>query len=711
MHANTDYHILLIERDSRDAETIRAALTEAKGRAFSVESVQQLSAGIERLDTEQIDAVLLDLFLPDCEGLHTFEQVWQAAPDVPILIVCDPGDESLAMQAVERGAYDYLLKTHLNNHSLPHTLRSMIERTASAEALFVEQERADVTLNSIGDAVLSTDIAGRVTYLNVVAESMTGWSRQDAAGRTLAEVFRIIDGGTREPAPNPMARAVREDRTVGLTPNCVLIRRDGYEAPIEDSAAPIHDRRGRVTGAVIVFHDVSVARSMSLQLSHLAHHDALTNLPNRLVLNDRLAGAVALARRHRRQLAALFVDVDRFKHINDSLGHAVGDQLLRSVAERLTMCVRSSDTVSRQGGDEFVVVLSEIEQASHAVVIAKKLLGAVGEPHRIAGHELLITASIGVSVYPDDGQDAETLLRAADIAMYHAKERGRGRYEFFQADMNVRAIERQSLEYGLRRALDREEFVLHYQPKMNLESGALSGAEALLRWQHPDRGLLMPAQFVTIAEDSGLIVPIGQWALHEACRQAQAWQDAGLGPVPVAVNVSAVEFRNTGFLRDVRGILEQTRLEPRYLELELTESVLMADRTAMVSVLLGLKALGVQLALDDFGTGYSSLSYLKELPIDALKVDGSFVRGITDAVQGAPIVLAIISMGKSFNVRVIAEGIETVEQLDFLRAQHCGEGQGYYFGRPLSADQFLALLAPSPGGPLRTLRRQASVNS
>jgi diguanylate cyclase (GGDEF)-like protein/PAS domain S-box-containing protein len=693
MEMNMDHRILLISRDSADAETIRAALAEARGWAFSVEWVRQLSAGVERLNKGQIDAVLLDLFLPDCQGLETFEQLWPAAPDVPILIVCDQGDESLAMQAVERGAQDYLLKTHLDSDALRHALRSVIERKGAADALFVEKERAEVTLNSIGDAVLSTDIAGHVTYLNVAAESMTGWTRQDAGGRPLAEVFHIIDSETREPAPNPMAQAVQENKAVGLTTNCVLIRRDGHEVAIEDSAAPIHDRRGRVTGAVVVFHDVSRARAMSLQMSHLAHHDALTDLPNRVLLNDRLAGAIALGRRYRRQLAVMFLDVDRFKHINDSLGHEVGDQLLRSVAEQLTMCVRSSDTVSRQGGDEFVVVLSEMEHASNAVVSADKILAAVAEPHRVAGYELHITASIGVSVYPDDGPDAETLLRNADVAMYHAKERGRGRYQFFQPDMNVRAVERQSLERGLRRALDRHEFILYYQPKMDLESGAIIGAEALIRWRHPDRGLLLPTQFVPIAEDSGLIVPIGQWVLREACRQAQAWHDAGLRPMPVAVNVSAVEFRSTGFLDGVRGILEQTGLESRYLELELTESVLIADRDSTVSVLRGLKALGVQLALDDFGTGYSSLSYLNEFPIDALKVDGSFVRGITHDLHGAPIVRAVISMGKSLNQRVIAEGIETAEQLAFLRTQRCGEGQGYYFSRPLAAEQFTKLLA------------------
>jgi diguanylate cyclase (GGDEF)-like protein/PAS domain S-box-containing protein len=697
MDTNEEYRILLIEPDAAEADATQAALAETKGRAFSVEWVRDLSAGVARLNTGQIDAVLLDLFLSDCQGLATFEQLRQGAPQAPILIICDLGDESLAMEAVERGAQDYLLKTHCDSFHLGHALRNMIERTAVTEALFIEKERAEVTLNSIGDAVISTDMTEHITYLNVVAETLTGWSRQEAAGRPFAEVFHIIDGTTRERARNPMTLAVQENRTVGLTANCVLIRRDAYEMAIEDSAAPIHDRRGLVTGAVIVFHDVSVARARLLEMAHQAYHDALTDLPNRLLLNDRLDRTIEIARRHKRRLAVLFMDVDRFKRINDSLGHQVGDQLLRSVAEQLTGCVRSSDTVSRQGGDEFVILLSEIEQASDAIVSVRKILEAIAEPHDIAGHEIHITASIGVSLYPDDGHDAETLLKNSDGAMYDAKERGPGRFQFFQADMNLRAVEWQSLDHGLRRALDRDEFILHYQPKIDLETGVMVGAEALIRWRHPNRGLLPPMQFVPIAEDSGLIVPIGQWVLREACRQARAWQDAGLRLIPVAVNVSAVEFRNPGFLDAVRLNLEETRLEPRYLELELTESVLMAHAESTISLLRGLKDLGVQLALDDFGTGYSSLSYLKEFPIDALKVDESFVRGISDDLRGAPIVLAIISMGRSLHHRVIAEGVETAEQFAFLQAQRCSEGQGFYFSRPLAAEQFAKLLVTSEG--------------
>jgi EAL domain-containing protein (putative c-di-GMP-specific phosphodiesterase class I) len=342
-----------------------------------------------------------------------------------------------------------------------------------------------------------------------------------------------------------------------------------------------------------------------------------------------------------------------------------------------------------------VVVLPEIEHATDAAVIADKLLAATAEAHHIGGHEIHVTASIGISVYPDDGTDAMTLLKHADIAMYHAKEDGRGRHQFFQPDMKVRVIERQSIEHGLRRALALHEFVLHYQPRIHLHTGEVMGVEALIRWKHPDRGLLPPTDFVSIAEDCGLIVPIGQWVLDEACRQSRRWQDLGLRPTPVAVNVSAMEFRGVEFLDSVRRTLERTRLSPRHLQLEMTESVLMAHGDSTVRMLRELKRLGVELALDDFGTGYSSLGYLKDFPIDALHVDGSFVREITDDLHGPPIVRAIISMAKSLNQRIVAEGIETADQLSFLRAQDCSEGQGYYFGPPLPAGQATEVIAAS----------------
>jgi diguanylate cyclase (GGDEF)-like protein/PAS domain S-box-containing protein len=683
--------ILLIENDPAAADKIRAALAAGGSGSFDVEWVRQLSEGLERLSKRGIDAVLLELSLPDSRGMETFDKLFAAAPDIPILVLGN-GNEALAKEAVGRGAQDYLLAGHLDSYSLPRALRNAIERKAVEDALYVEKERAQVTLNSIGDAVLCTDISGNVTYLNLVAEAMTGWHREEATGKPLAEVFRIIDGATRKAAQDPMEMAVEQNRTVGLTVNCVLIRRDGLESAIEDSAAPIHDRTGRVTGAVIVFHDVSAARAMSVQMTHSAQHDVVTNLPNRLLLSDRITQAITLARRQHRPLAMIFLDLDRFKYINDSLGHAIGDELLQSVSRRLLASVRASDTVSRLGGDEFVVLLSEITHPVDAATSANKILHSVSVAHSIGGQELHIDGSIGISVYPEDGEDAETLIKNADTAMYHAKEKGRNNFQFFKAEMNLKAVERQSLEGSLRRALERKEFLLHYQPKVNLDTGEITGVEALIRWQQPDRGLVTPAQFVPIAEDCGLIIQIGHWVLREACRQAREWQDAGLPFKRVSINVSAVEFRDKSFVESVRAILAETGLEAQCLDLELTEGVLMEDAESTAAVLQELKTMGVHLVVDDFGTGYSSLSYLQQFPIDVLKIDQSFVHRITGDPDDSPIVRAIIDMGKNLKQGVIAEGIETPEQLAFLQAHHCAEGQGYLFSQPLAAAQFAHLL-------------------
>jgi len=687
--------ILLLQDNASKAAIVQEMLVQSSDGPFVVEWIKSSAAGLERLRDQTRDgiaAVLIDLLPSNGQALETFNQIFQAAPHIPILVLSNPKHEDTAKQAVQRGAQDYLLDNRLDSYSLSKALRNMIERTANAEALFIEKERAQVTLNSIGDAVISSDVAGNVTYLNQVAEAMAGWPSVEAIGRSFSEVFRIVDSTNPERKVNPMKIAMQQNKTVTLSGNCVLIRRDGLESAIEDSAAPIHDRRGRVTGAVMVFHDVTQTRAMSQRMSYLAHHDYLTDLPNRLLMNDRLDQAMAAARRRQQQLAVLFVDVDRFKHINDSLGHAIGDELLLSIAGRLVANVRGSDTVSRQGGDEFVILLSSVAHAEDAARSANKILGALGRPHHIKEHDLQITVSMGIGIYPDDGADAETLVKNADIAMLNAKDNGRNNYQFFRPDMNEHALERQSLESGLRHALERREFELYYQPKMDLETESITGAEALIRWRQPGQGIVLPEKFILIAEQCGYIVPIGRWVLREACRQSQSWLHADLAPMPVAINISAVELRSKDFVQGVRAVLQETGMDVRYLEFELTETALLQDPTSTIAVLRALKDMGVRLTLDDFGTGYSSLSYLKRFPIDALKIDKSFVRGLCTNADDANIVSAVINMGKSFGLRVIAEGVETREQFLRLQAQQCSEGQGHYFQAPMVAREYAKLL-------------------
>ena len=682
--------LLLIENDAADAKLILDALDDPGDRLFDVEWVGQLSEGLRLVGKGQIGLVVLGLNLPDSQGLATFDQLFEAAPDIPIVVCTKLNETALANEAVKRGAYDYLLKDHLDKYTLTRALRHMISHKKVEEVLLSENQLAQVTLNAIGDAVLSADVFGKVTFLNPVAEKMTGWNYHEALGRPLQEVLQIVDGTTRQPVPNPLEESVRQNAAGSLNVNSVLIRRNGTEFQVEESATPIRNRQGKVTGAVIVFRDVSAARAASLKMAYLAQHDFLTGLPNRMLLADRTTQAIAAAKRNHEQLAVLFVDLDRFKNINDSVGHFVGDQLLQSVAQRLVACGRQSDTVSRQGGDEFVVLLPRISRAEDAAIRAQKILAVLAQPHEIAGNDLYIEASIGISTYPTDGHDAETLLKGADRAMYGAKDTGRNNYEFCRPELNARAAERRSLEDQLRRAVERHEFVLHYQPKVDLRTREIIGVEALLRWLAPNRGLVTPAQFVPLAEECGLIVPIGQWVLREACTQLGAWRKQGLPAITVSVNLSGAEFRARNLAANLGAILQETGVEPRWLELDLTENLLMNPGDFTMGALREFREIGVQLAVDNFGTGFSSLSSLRRLPIDTLKIDRSFIRDISAGANHAAMTRAIIELAKSLKQRVVAEGVETRNSAIFFGFRAVAKGRA-----TTSAIQFRPPTAPN----------------
>jgi diguanylate cyclase (GGDEF)-like protein/PAS domain S-box-containing protein len=687
--------LLLIEGRQSDRPSTQEVLADAQD-VLNIEWVGTLKEGIAKLTDHFVSAVLLDIALPECRDLSAVDVLRKASPTVAIMILTRAADQALARRAVERGASDYVVTDQLDTRSFLQLIAMMFERRAVEGQKFVERERAEVTLNSIGDAVMTTDNLGHVTYLNAEAETLTGWTRSEAFARPLAEVFDVMDALTGQPAQNPSQLAIEHKKKVRLQGSYILVSREGAETAIEHSAAPIQDRQGNILGAVIVFRDVVVSRERSRMMLHLAEHDALTDLPNRLLLNDRLTRALAIARRYGRRVAVLFLDCDRFKHINDTLGHAVGDQVLKSISRRVQSAVRDSDTVSRHGGDEFIILLSEVDAAEDTGTIAHKVIAAIAEPHLFSGHELTLTASIGVAMYPEDGPDAQTLISRADTAMYHAKSSGRNQVGFYRSDMEAPAVKRLSLEAELRNAVDADEFVLHYQPTICLETGRITGAEALMRWKHPSRGLVPPDQFIPAAEASALIIPMGRWALREACRQAKEWQDLGLPPIPIAVNVSALQFRTAGFLDDIQRSLRETSLASKYLELELTESALMVD-TAMTTELLEiLKEAGVILKVDDFGTGPSSLSYLQHCPVDVLKIDQSFVQEIAPFPEGAPLLRAVIAMGKSLGCRIIAEGVETRDQLAYLRSELCDEGQGYHFSPAVDAEAFKHLLSAAP---------------
>jgi diguanylate cyclase (GGDEF)-like protein/PAS domain S-box-containing protein len=685
--------ILLVVSDDDAAESIREALLNTDHGTFTIKRVRRLEEGLREIRQQTASAVVLSLTLPDSEGIPTLKKVLAQARTIPILVLGEIHQEDLAVEAFEHGANDYLMPGHLDHYTVTRSLRNAMERRAIDHALFAERDRALVTLNSIGDAVLSTDLRGNINFLNDSAEKLTGWGREEALGKPLTEVFHLVDDVTREVLPDPLRLEVLKDRPVRFSANSVLIRRDGVEAPIEESAALVHDRGGSVIGSVIVCHDVSEARAVRTQMLHSAHHDIVTALPNRLLLSDRITEAITRADRDRRPFALLFIDLDHFKAVNDARGHGVGDKLLKAVAERLKSVVRPSDTVSRQGGDEFVVLLPDILTPADAGKGAEKLLRKLRAAHSIGGETVQINASIGISMYPTDGGDAETLLHNADMAMYSAKGSNRNNYQFFTPDLAQQALGLRDLESDLRRAVLQDEFVVYYQPKVNLDSGKVVGAEALIRWQHPERGLLYPGQFISAAEDSGTIIAIDRWVLREACRQTREWQAAGSKDLTIAVNISAIAFRDDDFVANVRSILEETRYDPHQLQLELTESVLIRNIESSKDVLRSLSQMGIRLAVDDFGKGYSSLGYLRQFPINVLKIDRSFISYIPNDERDALLVSAIIAMGRSLNYVVIAEGIETEEQRTFLRGELCQEGQGFFFGKALSATAFGGLLS------------------
>lgn len=531
---------------------------------------------------------------------------------------------------------------------------------------------------------------GEVLEINKAWSEATGYSHadipniaswlQNAYGENVQEVKLII-----ERLYGISHRVDQGERAI----RC----KDGSSRTWHFSAAPVGILPDGRRYVVSMAQDVSERNAAQQQIEFLAYHDALTGLPNRLLAKDHLEQAILAAGRTENLVALLFIDLDKFKTINDSLGHVVGDSLLKGVSLRLRECLRDTDTLSRQGGDEFLIVLNDMRDTDSVTLVAEKILARLAEPFEIDHHELAISLSIGIAIYPDDGKDFETLLKQSDTAMYQAKEAGRNTYRFHTEQMNIDAIEHLSMRNGLRRALELGEFELHYQPQISLASGAVIGAEALIRWNHPELGMVAPGRFISIAEDSGLIVPIGEWVLREACRQAVAWRQAGLPELLVAVNLSAVQFKRGDVGKSVAQALEDSGLDPAWLELELTESILIRDTEKILATVRQLKALGVKLSIDDFGTGYSSLSYLKRFNVDKLKIDQSFVRDMADDPNDAAIVSAIIQMAKSLNLTTIAEGVEDERQLALLRLQRCDEVQGYHFARPMPAQEFANFLS------------------
>ncbi|OLC53286.1 MAG: hypothetical protein AUH92_06260 [Acidobacteria bacterium 13_1_40CM_4_69_4] len=708
--------ILVVDDDTSIRELVKEALERFQ---FAVMEARNGKDGVAAFAAYKPELVLMDVRMPEMDGFQATAALRRlpAGATTPILILTGLDDTDSIRRAYEAGATDFASKP-INLLVLGHRVRYML--------------RAKRTLDELRESKARLADAQRIARLG-------HWDRELKSGRMRwsEEMYRIFGVDARTFTPNLQAylellqpqdrelvaratgEAVRKEGPYSFDARIVMpdggVRHVHEQAEIvcEDDGTPL-----RLSGTT---QDITERKQIEEQIRFLAYYDGLTRLPNRALFMERLGQALASAQRQSRTLAMLFLDLDRFKRINDTLGHTLGDRLLQAVSGRLKKCLRSTDTiargdplagtdsVARLGGDEFIVTITDIARGEDAAKIARRVLDSLNEPFKLEEHEVVVTGSIGISLFPHDGADVETLLKNADSAMYHAKDAGRGTYQFYSKSMNAAAFQRLALENSLRKALERGEFMLYFQPQVDVSSGTIFGAEALIRWRHPDLGMVSPADFIPLAEETGLILPMGEWVLHAAGAQGKAWQDAGFGPLIVAVNLSGRQFRQQQLVQTVEDALKATGLDPRCLELEITESILVQSVDDTLATLKRMRAMGLRVSLDDFGTGYSSLTYLKRFPIDTLKIDQSFTRDIATDAGDAAITAAIIAMSEGLKMAVIAEGVETEEQRDSLLQRGCRLMQGYLFGRPVPAEQFRLLLekqAAAQKPPARTASRR-----
>ena len=680
--------ILVVDDDALIRRMMGDALVAA---GFDVVEAASGEAALEQFREREPAGVLLDVHLPGIDGFDTCRELRKLPGGdlTPILMVTATDDPEVIHLTFETGATDFIAKP-IDPTILGYRVRYMLRAARIAQELRRNQERLLLSQQIAGLGYWEWDLQSDQWDLSPEARAVLGFPAGEAVDyrsfldRVHSEERQVVDLALKESFDGP--------REFNLEHR--ILWPDGQVRHVHAQARVVRDSEGQATRVNGTLHDVSDRlqtearlRENQAHLNYLAYHDALTGLPNRLLFQDRFDHAIARSRRLSHQVAILFLDLDQFKKVNDSLGHEVGDQLLREVAERLRGCAREADTLARLGGDEFVLLLEEVESMSAARAAAKKIIKRLLPTFRVGGFELYTTASIGIAFFPDNGSSVEELMKCADVAMYRAKERGRNNFQFYTPDMNARAQEMLLLEAGLHQALERGELEIYYQPQLEMESGEFIGTEALLRWNHPTRGLVLPAEFLPLAEETGLILAMSDWVLHTACRQNRRWQEAGYPPMPVAVNITPRMFQQAGLVRMVSRALAASGLEPRYLELEVTESMIMDNVEAAIETMSELSRMGISLAIDDFGTGYSSLSCLRRLPINKLKIDRIFVGDLTNNKNDAAIAASVIALADSMNFGVIAEGVETEGQLRFLQDRGCRHAQGFFFARPLPVAQ------------------------
>ncbi len=687
----TRARLLVVEDQSIIALDLKGRL---EGLGYSVVGTSAYAeAAIDLVGVTQPDLVLMDIRLKGTMDRIQASDVIRTRYAIPVIFLTAHSDDLTLQRARLTEPYGYILKP-FEDRELHLAIEIGLDKHRLTKQIRTRERWLSAVLRDIGDGVITTDVDHLVSYLNPVAEALTGWRHGEALGQPVSVVFQALHGPTRTRIAQPFPESL--DTARALPAPILLVARGGREVPIDGNVAALRDETGASDGLILVFRDITQQREAEAHIRQLAHHDAVTGLPNRVLFQLLLTEAARNARQQHSFGAVVLLDLDRFKNVNDTLGHVCGDHLLKAVAARLATVVRAGDCVARLGGDEFAVLLESIGHTQEVIQIAERILVALAEPFEIAGHEVAISGSLGVARFPEDGNTGSDLLKNADSALYRVKGQGRNGYALYRPEMNASGLTQLALEVALRRALQREEFRVLYQPKVSPSTGEVLGAEALVRWDHPELGLVSPATFIPLAEETGLIIPIGHWVLETACRQAKAWQRAGHS-LRMAVNLSLRQFWQPDLVERIAAPLLQVELDASSLELELTESTLMHDRNDALDKLLALKALGVRLSIDDFGTGYSSLEYVKYFQVDRLKIDRSFVQGAVFDHEDAAIVRAIVTLAHDLDLQVTAEGVETAAQRQFMEACACDETQGFFFSRPIAAGAFLTYHASSQG--------------
>ena len=685
------WRVLLIEDDNDDYVLTRDLFNEIGQGGVSLEWAVTYQDGLKALHDNRHDVCLLDYRLGQNNGLELLAEAVHSGCHVPIIMLTGQGNHDIDVAATEAGAADYLTKSQIKAPLLEHAVRYAIQHAHTLEALRNSEERYARAVSGSNDGIWDWDLESDTIFFSARWKSMLGYGELDI-GQRPDEWFSRAHADDVQHLQEEIQAHLAGAKTQLECEYRIRHRDDSYRWVLCRGVA-VRDSLGKALHIAGSHADITEQRKLTEELKHRALYDVLTDLPNRALFIDRLERTILRAQRFDDYLfAVLFMDVDRFKTINDSLGHVAGDELLVSIARRLETCLRPGDTVARLGGDEFTLLLEDVGSPEEALRVVGRIQELLTEPCNIQGHPLVSTASIGIAFGTKEHERAIDILRDADTAMYRAKTRGKARYEIFDSSMHVYAITLLELESDLRLAIEQEQLCLHYQPIWSASSNHVVGVEALVRWQHPLRGLLAPQEFIPLAEETGLIIALGEWVLRHACQQHAAWMAAGSSPIRLAINLSVRQFQHRQFIETVESVLQETGMDRSLLEFEITESVAMSTVESSIAIAHKLRDLGAQLSIDDFGTGYSSLSYLRRIPLHTLKIDQSFVADVISSHDAAAITRAIIALGNSLKLRIVAEGVETTEQLALLRSQGCDEVQGYLLGRPLPAKQITPLL-------------------